>query len=67
MVDFDDEKDDEIMAQLRQVRADIMAEHGNDIHRYFDHLREVEKRDRARGAVYVTLPSRAGRTRHDAA
>ncbi len=66
MVEIDYSDDDEIMAELRQIRAEIHAEFGDDVHRYFEHLREVERRDRARGAVYVDLrPPR--RQEHDAA
>lgn len=62
------EEDDEIMAELRMIRDEIMREHGYDYDRYWAHLREMAKRERARGVPYIDVPLRRRRGHeHDAA
>jgi hypothetical protein len=58
---------DPIVEEVHRIREEIYAEHGNDLHAYFQHLREMEKRDRAAGVHYVDPPTRLRPSRPDAA
>ena len=53
---WDDGEEDEIMAELRQSRRDIMAEFDNDLEAYVRHLRTLEEENRNRGVRYVEGP-----------
>lgn len=64
----DEQNDDPIVEEVHRIRAEIYAEHGNDIHAYFQHLRDVEKRYRKAGFRYLDPPSPRSRpSRPDAA
>lgn len=67
MVEIDYSDDDEIMAELRRIRAEMYAEFGDDSEKFLAHMAEVEKRDRARGGVYVDLRQRRHLHEPDAA
>ena len=55
------EDDDEVMAELRRAREEIRAEFGGNFEAYSAHLREIERRERARGVVYLDQPLRPSR------
>lgn len=67
MLEIDYSDDDEIMAELRRIRAEMYDRFGEDSEKFLAHLAEVEKRDRARGGVYVDLRQRRHRHEPDAA
>lgn len=43
---------DPIVEEIHHIRAEIMKEHDNDLHKLFEHLRE---RQRISGRKYTTL------------
>lgn len=38
-----DEEPDPLIDEIHEIRRRIFAEHGNDLHRYFKHLKELER------------------------
>lgn len=52
----DDEGEDEIMTELRQIRREIMAQFNNDFEAYFRYIQEREEEGRKRGVRYVSGP-----------
>lgn len=52
----DDEEEDEIMTELRQIRRGIMAEFNNDLEAYARHLQTLAEENRKRGVCYVEGP-----------
>jgi hypothetical protein len=62
----EDPEDDEIMAELHQIRREILAEFDGDRDAYYRHLREIEENERRRGRVVVDF-SQGRRPRPEAA
>lgn len=46
------------MAELRQIRAEILAEFDGDLGAYIDYLQGIEAEKRKRGFQYVDPPPR---------
>ena len=46
---------DPIVDEIHQIRAKIMQEHDNDLHKLFEYLREQQEKS---GREYVTRPPR---------
>jgi hypothetical protein len=55
-VPFDYEDEDEIMAELRQIRRDIMTEFNNDLGAYVAYLQSSKFRDFISGFSEAPLP-----------
>jgi hypothetical protein len=51
--DWDEEDEDEIMSELRQIRRDIMAKFNNDFDAYWRYLQARGEEERNRGVRYV--------------
>lgn len=54
--------EDPIVAEVHQIRQEIMAEFNNDLEAYFRYIQAQEEEDRRRGVQYVEGPIRKGRT-----
>jgi hypothetical protein len=54
--DWDEEDEDEIMSELRQIRRDIMAKFNNDFDAYWRYLQTRRAFDRLRGFREADLP-----------
>lgn len=39
----EDEQPDPLIDEIHEIRRRIFAEHGNDLHRYIKHLKELER------------------------
>lgn len=59
----DDDWEDPIVAEIHEIRRQIMAEFNNDLGSYFRYLRAVQKEEMARGRRYVAAPARRPRGR----
>ena len=53
--------DDPIMAELRQIRAEMLEECGGDMDAMFRMLKEKEEEERRNGRIVVALPPRRPR------
>ncbi len=51
-------EEDEIMSELRQIRAELLCECGNDTDALFRMIKEQEDEERRRGRVMMSLPPR---------
>ncbi len=59
-------REDPILAELHQIRQEILAEFDGDLDAYYRHLKEIEEGERQRGRVVVDR-SRGKRPRPEAA
>jgi hypothetical protein len=50
--------EDPIMSELRQIRAEMLAECGGDMDALFHMIKEVEAEELRKGRVVVSLPPR---------
>jgi hypothetical protein len=61
-------REDPIVAEVRKVREEILAEFNYDLQAYGEHLQRLEAENRARGIKYVEpTPRRTTLPRSDAA
>ena len=49
-------KEDPILAELEEIRAEILAEFDGDFEAYLDYLDTVEAENRKRGVPYAVPP-----------
>jgi regulator of RNase E activity RraB len=51
-------EDDEIMSELRQIRAEMLAKHGSDPEARYRMLKALEAEEARKGRRIVSLPAR---------
>lgn len=50
--------EDPIVAEIHQIRQEIMARFDNDLDAYIRHIRKLEEEERKRGRVIIDEPLR---------